>query len=191
MTLPVAITDHVAQGLALLLSQFDESPRLRKLVEILLTRVQELEDWQQDVASQLNDLQLAIGVQLDRHGRSIGELRNALTDVDYRRVILARGVANQSETDHETILRITRLVADTADEIRLIQNGRAHFRLEIDMPSPLSAELGQALVRLIILAKPIGVSCVIVEAVTATSFRYDVGPGYDTGTYASVLGSVP
>lgn len=190
MTLPVAITDHVAQALDTLLSQFSEpnGVRVRALVTIFNDEIQTMEDWQQDVAAQLNDIDLAIGAQLDRYGGYVGEVRNTLADDDFRRVIKARGLANQSETDIETIIAIASLVTQGA--IKIVISGRAYFRLTYTLTSPLSTLLRQAIVRLVVLAKPVGVSCTIIEANDAAgdNFTYDIGPGYDVGHYASIQG---
>ena len=192
MTLPVPIATHIADALALMLSQFDLSERMRRLVTILATRVQELETWQQAVAAQLNDIDVAVGVQVDRHGKAPGELRGPFTvDSEFITVIKARGVANQSQTNHETLLRIVRLIAASADEIRLQQAGRAYFRLEIDVPALLSADLADAIVRLVLLAQPTGVGSTIVERDEVDGFRFDVGPGLDVGELGTRLGGTP
>lgn len=193
MSHPIKITDHKARGRGLILSQFAQSPRLLELAGILLDRVQEYEDLAFDYLTE-KLIDSAQGVFLEALGRSIGEKRGPLTvDAEYRRVIKARGLANASECAIQTHIDITELILGPhlsvpEPNIRFFQFGRKHFRLEYDIDTDPGVDLRNALVRLIGIAKCGGTSFTIVEVDNSNSFRYDLGPGYDTGTYASIIG---
>ncbi len=194
MTAPIQITDHKQRGLGLILSQFKDSPRIQALVGILLDRVQEFENltWSYYLEQLIDN---AIGVHLERLGRRIGEKRGALTDdAEYRRVIKARALANASECAIQTIIDITDLVmaphlSAPLPNVRFLQHGRKHFRLEYDIDTDPGDALRLALVRLVGIAKCGGTSFRIIEVDNSDSFRYDLGPGYDVGTYARIIGS--
>lgn len=193
MTHPIQISDHKQRGLGLLLSQFADKPRFQALVSILLDRVQEYEDLSYDyLLEQL--IENAQGVHLERLGRRIGEKRGELTDDDdYRRVIKARGLANASECAIQTIIDITEIVMEPhlsvpEPNVRLYQHGRKHIRVEYDIDTDPGDALRLALARLVGIAKCGGTSYTIVEVDNSDSFRYDLGPGYDVGTYARIIG---
>jgi hypothetical protein len=195
MTHPIKITDHKQRGLGLILSQFSEekAPRLRALISILMDRVQEFEDLAYDVLlEQL--IENAQGVHLERLGRRIGEKRGSFTDDDeYRRVIKARALANASECAIQTIIDITETVMEPhlsvpEPNIRLYQHGRKHIRVEYDVDTDPGDALRLALVRLVGIAKCGGTSYRVIEVDNSDSFRYDLGPGYDVGTYARIIG---
>lgn len=193
MSAPIQITDHKARGLGLILSQFKDSPRIQALVSILLDRVQEFENlaWAYYLEQLIDN---AIGVHLERLGRRIGEKRGPFTDdIEYRRVIKARALANASECAIQTIVDIADLIMSPhlsapAPNIRFLPHGRKHFRLEYDIDTDPGDDLRNALVRLVGIARCGGTSYTIVEVDNSTSFRYDLGPGYDVGTYARIIG---
>lgn len=188
MAFPTKVTDHAAQAIGFVLSQFLESPRLRALVEIFGDQVQAYEDLAFDVVTDII-LENAEGVQLDRWGRYVGELRGSFSDADFRKVINARIAANQSEGGPtETIIYVVKTISE-ADVVHVQQVGRAYFLLEYEVLSPLSQELRNAIVRLVGLAKSSGIGCDIIEAESGAAFTYDIGPGYDVGKYASLIGS--
>lgn len=194
MSHPIKITDHNARGIGLLLSQFSDSPKMLALAGILLDRVQEWEDLAFDYLTE-KLIDFAQGVFLEVLGRSIGEKRGPLTDdEEYRRVIKARGLANASECAIQTHIDIAEVIMEPhlsvpEPNVRLFQHGRKHVRLEYDVDTDPGADLRNALVRLIGIAKCGGTSYTIVEVDNSDSFRYDLGPGYDVGTYARTIGS--
>jgi Protein of unknown function (DUF2612) len=104
--------DHVAGGLALLLSQYRERPRLAALLSSFLRRVQELDDATLDVlVSRLLDT--ATGAQLRVLGRLVGQT-NAYgwSDNVYRLFIRARIRANKSNGHGDDVIDVLNLVQD-------------------------------------------------------------------------------
>lgn len=197
MTAPIRITDHIPRGKLFILSQFAGSPRIQRLVEIGLTRVQETEDLCYDYLLEqlLSDAQ---GVHLDRLGSKIGERRGPFTDDDvYRRIIAARVLANVSEGLYETLIAIVDLVMEdfltgALPDVRVFQIGRAHVRIEFDVDSDPGDDLKNKLVELFdgetTDACAGGVSCrLVMTSDPAPPFRYNLGPGYNAGRYATVL----
>jgi len=77
------ITDLVDKGLALLPSQFDDSPNVRGLYECLLAPFQELEDafWQLHTERAIDN---SVGAQLDGIGQILKFPRQGLADETYR-----------------------------------------------------------------------------------------------------------
>lgn len=83
------IEDHEEKGLALLLHQFRNKPRFEALLRILLRQAQELEEVFHDIyLSRLLDD--AVGDQLTRLGRLVGERRTYADDDLFRAIIRAK-----------------------------------------------------------------------------------------------------
>lgn len=102
------IMDHADEGVALLLAQFRDKPRLEALLQSFLAEVQELENQAFAVAA-YRQLDLAFGVQLDILGAIVGEGRNGRTDESYRNAIRVRILINDSDGQVETLIAIADL----------------------------------------------------------------------------------
>lgn len=191
---PAKITDHIDLGLALILSHYANSPRLQALAAILLGQVQDLEDLAYDYLTQ-QLLPNAVGVHLERLGRRVGQLRGLHTDDDeFRRIIEARVLSNTSHGGVDRLITIVDKVMSpylTGDlpDVRWFRFGRAHLRIEYDVDSTPPQRLRDSLGEIFGPAVVGGVSWTLVEVDDADSFRYDLGPGYDTGTYARIVAS--
>lgn len=106
----VKIENHVEQGLALLISQYRDKPRIAALLSSYLRRVQELEDAIFDtlIARLLDN---AIGAQLAAIGRIVGQINEVGWDDDtYRLYIRARIRANQSNGHGDDVIDVLNLV---------------------------------------------------------------------------------
>ncbi len=99
------ITDHVARALARLKQQFKDKPRLEAFLSLLVGPAQPLEDalWQLLVERQIDT---AIGVQLDKLGKIVGERRLGRDDETYRRLIRARISTNNSDGLVEDLIQV-------------------------------------------------------------------------------------
>lgn len=106
----VKIEDHVERGLALLLSQYREKPRIAALLSSYLRRVQELEDAIIDVEiARLIDN--AVGYLLAAIGRIVGQANEGGWDDDtFRLFIKARIRANQSNGHADDVIDVLNLV---------------------------------------------------------------------------------
>jgi hypothetical protein len=113
MPLPIA-KDVTQEGLARLLWQWKESPKLRGFFESYLENVQPLED----VYFQLLDergVLVAVGEQLNVLGRLVGEPRYGRNDDKYRLALVNRAGINRSSGTPEELL--TFLKALTRSEV--------------------------------------------------------------------------
>lgn len=161
------ITDHVEQGLALLISQYARKPRVRALIASFLEQVQDLEDAAWDVmTSRL--IGSAINAQLDALGKLVGEARDGRDDDGYRVAITARITVNRSCGTGPEIVSILALV-DTDDFI-LRDVGPASFRVDYGTP-PLNASAGQEIPTLVSEARSAGVAAVVYTPVSRSTGR--------------------
>jgi len=160
--IPLAkITDHAAQALGSLLSQFDASLRLRKLVEILAGEVQRWENWQWSIWLLLQ-LDNAVGWWLDLYGRLVGFPRlEAEGDDHYRTLIEAAIQAHNSHGLSHVVQRIASIV--TGRPVQYRQEGPASFSLQYETDSGLSADAAGRLADLIKRAKRPGAHWSLIE----------------------------
>lgn len=193
MPAPTPDTGIEARGVLHARSQFDDSPRQRRFLEILLDETQQLEDHRAAVASALR-IGGATGVWLDYWGERVGEQRGVFSDDDeYRRVIRARALANRSKWGHpETIIGIVQELAQP-DAIFIAQAGQLWYELAYEIASPpLPTRFRDKIIEFLGLANHHCVGCDIVEAETGATFRYNAPPGlgYNSGAYASLIGQI-
>lgn len=109
------ITDHVTQGLALLIDQYRNKPRIRAWVSSYLRRIQEQEDTIWDVIDS-RMLDNATNAQLDVLGRIVGQPRIGATDDDYRLFIRTKIRANRSRGLSVDIIEVVIAAMDGATE---------------------------------------------------------------------------
>jgi hypothetical protein len=111
------ITDHVSAGLARLIGQYQDKPRIAALLSSYLRRVQELEDATNDVlVKRLIDN--AADAQLDAIGRIVGEVRDGKSDATFRLFILARIRINLSFGHGDDVIDVLNLVESSAFLLR-------------------------------------------------------------------------
>jgi hypothetical protein len=146
------IDDHVEQGLALLISQYRDKPRIAALLSSYLRRVQELEDAIFDVlVARLIDN--AVGAQLAAIGRIVGQTNEGNWDDDtYRLFIKARIRANQSNGHGDDVIDVLNLV-EAADFVLSEVYPAAMY---VDFATPTDAD-PIILMELARRAKPAGV----------------------------------
>lgn len=102
------ILDHEDQGVALLLGQFKDKPRIEELIRSFLSEVQELENQAFAVAA-YRLLPYAYSGHLNTLGTIVGEPRNGRTDDEYRRAINVRILVNDSNGQAETLIAVVAL----------------------------------------------------------------------------------
>lgn len=106
------ITDHVEQGLALLITQYRGKPRLAAWTSAYLRQVQVLEDAIYDVLIK-RMIDNASGEQLDVVGRIVGEPRDDNDDANLRIFINARIRMNRSRGNSDDVLAVLQLISAT------------------------------------------------------------------------------
>lgn len=172
---PPAVTDHIEQALADLLSKYspERAPRLRRLVTVEATQSQEVEDAFQELLTE-RYLDNAEGVQLDLYGKLVGNVaasRGALTDDDYRRFIRVAIQINRSDGGAEQAIQIVAEIVDSA--ISYTQHNPAHYRLAWATDTPISLDALQRLRLAMPLITASGVSWDLVEGPVGP-FQLDV-----------------
>ena len=94
MTFPVK-EDHVSKGLALLISQWRDAPKVKGLLESYLRELNKAEDCLFEIINETGVL-VAVGVNLDLIGELIDEARGGRDDESYRTALLDRIATNSS-----------------------------------------------------------------------------------------------
>lgn len=178
------ITDHVAQGLELLIERFRQ-PRIQAMLSVMLEHVQDLEDVAWDVNTAF-DVTTAVGDQLDLLGAAVGELRQDRLDAAFRAAILTRIAVNRSEGKLEELLTIL----TTADAGLTVVAREAYPAAVLFRWASTFAGLtpGQ-IMQLIQQSKPAGVNIQAVIQNTTTGFRWSTAAaagGATTRAFASV-----
>jgi hypothetical protein len=95
---------------------------VEKLVRVLTTPFQDLEDTLQQLFTERN-VNTAVGVQLDAIGKLVGRDRNGITDdEEYRRQIRAQIATNKSDGTTEDLITVADLLIFDDNAIIIIRN---------------------------------------------------------------------
>lgn len=114
----VDVPDHVLEAIARLPKQF-RKPRIEDLLRCFVGPSQAIESAAWQLLTQ-RFITTAIGAELDRIGRIVGQSRDGLGDDDYRRFIRARVAAHRSRGTTEDLIKIASLVLlDEADDVTI------------------------------------------------------------------------
>jgi hypothetical protein len=169
------------------LSQLEDSPRLRALVEWTADEVQRAED----VAWDLLDKRLlenAEGVLLDIFGKIVDMPRlDAETDEAYRRLISVAAVANNSDTLADTLAYIASEIV--GQPVRYRWDGPMAVNLEYETDTPVTDIMAARATVLLDRAVAGGTSWRLSEGVLGEALRYDDGPGWDVGRLGRLVAS--
>jgi hypothetical protein len=128
----------------------------------------------------------ATGEMLDRYGAILGEPRGEFDDVTYRRLIAARGLANQSQGTVDEMIGILQLLAPAGATVEHQNVYPASCLFTVISKSPPSAQYLERVGVIMRVAKPAGVSFGGVWAVIVP-FGFQARPdvnGYDLGQFA-------
>lgn len=107
------ITTHAADAKARLLQQFKDKANIEALLDAINVEVQRYEDEVMDLSDVL-DIDLMGGVNLDNIGKIVGQPREGRSDADYRVAIRAKiGVNYSSGTPDEVIASFERITGST------------------------------------------------------------------------------
>jgi hypothetical protein len=106
------ILTHVADGLALLLQQYQGKRRIAGVLSTFLSQVQEIEDATFEVFRQSLDLDNAEGVRLDWIGALLVQARGPHGDDAYRKILKAKVRVIKSSGTIENILSIFACLTD-------------------------------------------------------------------------------
>lgn len=184
-------TDHGERAVGVLIEILRDKARFTSLVKDYAKVSQELEDAFWALYSQ-RSIATAVGVQLDVLGRIVDELRNGLSDTDYRAILRIKG----------RVLRSKGTAVDLCAVTALMLNGAATFTYDEAYPATVVITiLGtpgftlSLLAKFLRKAKSAGVRLGIVAAPAVNAFRYGstVAPatsavfGYNDGHYGGLV----
>lgn len=160
-----------------------EGNNIEKLVATLATPFQSLEN----ALSQLlleRSIDTAVGAQLDVIGRIVGEVRNGLSDADYRRYCRARIKVNRAKGLIEDLISVTDLIVYDNNAYYEIDNqGIATVVVRIQNLQ-VSDALSDIVISFLRDTVSAGVRVILeyLDAPVNTGFKWDtVGRGWDSG----------
>ena len=131
MTTPVKV-DHVTKGLSRLITQWQDKPKVRGLLEATLREAQELEEV---FFSLLNsrDVYTASGVWLEILGSIVGEFREGRRDGAYRNAILNKIILNRSDGTYDSIYNALNSILST-ENIKIWEHYPAYIFTYVGAP---------------------------------------------------------
>ncbi len=181
--MPSTLVDHPSEGVALLIEQYQNKPRMKGILTSYLDEIQELEVASYEVANGYF-ADSAVGAQLEVLGRVVGQPRRGLDDDTFRAFINARVAANISSGTLPDLIRVVLLaVSSQSDawdpdvEYWVIHPNTTVFYLG-GFSNSVAIAVGEV-VRDAAEAKD--AIDVLVTEDPDNAFRWDVGPGWDVG----------
>jgi len=172
-------TDQVAEGLATLIQQYRNKPKIAAFLTAYLEQIQDLENVYFDLIIE-RTIDNAVGVQLDGLGAIVGEDREGRSDTDFRLWIRARIQANRSNGYVNELIAITLLVT-TDNTVWISQYPPASMHITIggvldEDPDQIALLLNGAIAA--------GVGGAIIYQGNNNPFQFDVpGQGFDLGQF--------
>lgn len=186
MSDPVLITDHVRRAKSHLTSDF-RRPTIEALTAAFVESVQELEVvFYQLIVARFVDS--AVGAALDQLGALVGERRDGLNDVDYRRFVRARITSNGAEAEIPRLLSVLRTITG-AFSVHYMPEYPAGYRVAYVVPEFLSAGIRARIAETVERMTTSGVGFDIVEAESGY-FGFADDPdalGFDEGVFAEEI----
>ncbi len=129
----IALNSNVtAEGLGRLIEQYKHKPRLAALLASYLDEFQDIENANYGLLT-LRTLDDAVGAQQDIIGKIVGRARNGLSDDDYRTVLRAQIVANNSRGNPEDLIKILVLVGGTDSTPVVLYRPRPPASVQIEL----------------------------------------------------------
>lgn len=180
------ITDHAQRALDLVLSQFEESDRLRGLVEYIGDEIQRAEDLAWDLLDK-RILANAVGVILDVFGKIVlADRLNADTDAEYRGVIAVAAAANNSDSSATRVAWVASQLVGVA--VRYMWDGPASINLEYETDAGPDSDHVARIDTMIVRSLPGGVSYRLTEgSEIGEAFRFNGGPGWNDGRLGRIV----
>lgn len=108
---PYFIDNHVEIAKGLLIEQFKPRPNINKVVEVLIGRVQQVENAASPLLTR-RSIDTAENAQLDIVGEIAGQPREGRTDSEYRTAIRTRIQLNKSNGEPETLITALRFFSN-------------------------------------------------------------------------------
>ena len=127
MTNVVKINDHIAKAKQRLISQYRDKNNINAILEILTSRIQNMEDILYDFYGKRLDINIAQGEQLDRIGKLIDQDRLGYKDDFYRILIFSKIGINTSQGTVPDLIDIAEISTAIPTETRAIIRTREAF----------------------------------------------------------------
>ena len=175
--------NHLAEGLELLLQQFDKSPRLKALLAAFLGELQLADDALSDLHNG-NFIEQAYGHRLDMLGKVVGQPRGQMSDEVYQLWISARILLNHCQGNAEDIYKILQVVLGEDVPLNIDEHPEIVFTLSVLKVVP-KYEMSTILT-LINEAKPIGVMAQLKHATRDPVFMFD-SPEHKNGYFVHLI----
>lgn len=165
---------------------FRGAPYMALMLEFLAESMQLTETVHQSVR-ELCWLSTADGMQLDRMLNDLGDSRNGRSDDEVRRLIPAMWCALFRERSLKSLHDILSLLCDDLGLSYTYENtGTASYMVTV---FGVTLEYAEEIYTLLRLSKPEGVGFRLL-VVLDQPFRFDIGPGWDSGVLAHYAGGV-
>jgi hypothetical protein len=167
---------------------------IEKIITLLAKPFQRLDNLAIDLATKVWDVDLATGVQLDRLGKLVGQVRNGYVDDVYRRYIRARIAVNRSKGKRADLIKIARLILnDSSASLTITRQANATLFIVVGGVLPASTEI--ALATMLRDASPLGVRWIVQSAplVAASMFKFSggtAGPGFGSSVHPGTGGGL-
>lgn len=178
-------SNHIEEGLAKLISQFNKKPKIRALATSYIRQFQELEDAFSDLLTETT-IDNSEGIHLDNIGAIVGEPRIGRSDEQYRVALRARILLNKSNGTIEDVIALAIASTGLALTIEITEYFPASFNARIVETIDPSVVDTDAMVAIISSGKPGGVGghLEFFEG-TGIPFQFDgpAGSGFDEGEY--------
>lgn len=165
-----------------------QQPKIRGIVRALAQGAQTLEDTNFDLIVSTG-LDEATGDALDQWGELVGEERGILSDNEYRQFILARMLANRSDSTVDSLLEIFEIATQPNIATFHQDNFPAGFYLQVTRNDFMTEETLRRVARLMEDVRPGGRHMTLIEAVIdGFGFAGDVtAAGYDVGAFSRLI----
>lgn len=171
-------TTHVAEAQGNIVEQFKGKTNLETLIGIYVAQLQEIENALDQIRTETDDIEVAVGQQLDNIGEIVGEERGGRSDAQYRTALKVRIAINVSSGTVEDLLGVVSLLQPDLS-LELVQSQPAAFVISVlDPIDPDVVDIDQ-IGTIVGDAKAGGVRGLI-EFVTTGGKQFDlVGLGFD------------
>lgn len=135
----IAQVDHIKNGISLLISQYQNKPRIAAWLTAYLKQFNEIEQMFQDILTKF-DVDVAVGDQLDLVGKIVGQERAGASDDEYRLYIKVRILINKSKGRGDDVEAVAAAALGAAT-FQLIEYFPASFVIDAIDAVPAHADL--------------------------------------------------
>ena len=184
-----AVRDLPSDAEAMTPVAFQGQPRIEALLAAIAGQIQEIESSAYDVLIS-TAFDVSSGDALDQWGDLVGERRGDLSDIDYRRFIEARMLANRSTGSIDELLAVWTLITAENVAIRYEPMEPAGFILWTVRSGFMSSSMRRRVAGMMADVKPAGVTMLLIEALIGGIGFEEAGSGwtgFDAGGLARLI----